>query len=139
MPTTLIISCAVFFVCLALLFYFIAKYREAEVKDNGEELDLPGQGPADAGPGAAQEAVRLFTKTIGGAKETADIKDKLKDLHYRLEEMKLTEEKRAGELAKAVEKLEQRVSTFETEYVNKLQPALYSLINELENIQNKTK
>jgi F0F1-type ATP synthase membrane subunit b/b' len=138
MSTTFIISLAAFVVCLILLFYFIAKYREAEVTDNDEELDLSDEEMQI--PYAAQDGLRFFGKGSGvSAKEIADIKDKLKDLHYRVEEIKLLEEKRNGELTKLVARVEQRVTTFENEYVNKLQPTLHSLINELENIQTKTK
>lgn len=135
MSTAFIISSVSFFVCLILLFYFISKYREAEVKDDTEDLDLSDE--VSVSVSATQDsAKRIFGKTSGvSAREIADLKEQLKDLHYRLEEMKLLEEKRNTELTKLVNKVEQRVSTFENEYVNKLQPTLYSLISELENIQ----
>jgi len=137
MSNAFILSSVGFVAALILLFYFIAKYRAAEVVDEDGDLALP----QDITGGAAQDAVRFFGKSMGpGAKEVADIKEKLKDLHYRLEEIKLLEEKRNTAAAAAIARVEQRVTTFENEYVNKLQPTLYSLINELENIQNnKTK
>jgi len=140
MPTVFITSSVGFAVCLILLFYFIAKYREAEAKDNGEDLDIMDEVSSVAST-AAQDAKRIFGKggTGTSAKEIADIKDKLKELHYRIEELRLLEEKRNSENAALVSKVEQRVSAFENEYVNKLQPTLYSLINELENIQTKAK
>lgn len=140
MPTVFIISSVGFLGCFILLFYFIAKYRSAEVKDNDEDLDIMDE-VSTVASAAASDAKRIFGKSAGGvsAREIADIKDRLKELHYRIEEIKLLEEKRNGELTKLVATVEQRVSTFENEYVNKLQPTLYSLISELENIQNKAK
>ena len=136
MSSTFIISSVGFFTALILLFYFIAKYRAAEVVDTDEELAMPQDMTAQS-VRAAHDAVRMFGKSAGpGAKELADLREKLKDLHYRLEEMKLLEEKRNTAAAAAIARVEQRVATFENEYVNKLQPTLYSLINELENIQN---
>jgi len=141
MQTPFIIYSVSFVVVLILLFYFIAKYREAEVKDNGEELDFPdGEESAASAAPAQQDTKRIFGLGSGAsAREVADLKEKFKELHYRIEEIKLLEEKRANELSKLISAVEQRVSTFENEYVQKLQPTLYSLINELENIQNKTK
>jgi hypothetical protein len=137
MSSTFIISSSGFAACLVLLFYFIAKYRRAGAKESPDGgLDIT----EDIAAGAAQDSVKIFGKNPSpAAKEIADIKDKLRDLHYRLEEIKLLEEKRNASAANAIAKVEQRVATFENEYVNKLQPTLYSLISELENIQNKTK
>jgi len=140
MPTVLIASSAGFAVCLILLFYFIFKYREADtVKDDGEDLDILDE-VSSVASSAAQDAKRIFGKSGSGAsaRDIAEIKDKLKELHYRIEELRLLEEKRNSENAASISKIEQRVSTFENEYVNKLQPTLYSLISELETIQ-KTK
>ena len=126
---------------LALLFYFIAKYRAAEFSgDDSTSLDdLPEEAPAPQLDAQSPDTPRLFAKGGASTKEISDIKEKLRDLHYRFEEIKLLEEKRAAQSAQAIARIEQRISTFENEYVNKLQPALYSLISELENIQNKTK
>ncbi|MDR1123614.1 MAG: hypothetical protein LBL61_03240 [Elusimicrobiota bacterium] len=140
MSSTFIISSSGFAACLVLLFYFIAKYRRA----GGEESPAGGlyitEDIAAGAAHAAQDAVKIFGKNPSpAAKEIADIKEKLRDLHYRLEEIKLLEEKRNAAAAAAVARVEQRVTTFENEYVNKLQPTLYSLISELENIQNKAK
>jgi gas vesicle protein len=141
MQAHFIASSVGFIIALCLLFYFIAKYRAAEVKDEDEDLYSEPAASTDVSA-AAQEVSRLFGRASSagvGAKEVSDLKDKIKDLHYRVEELRLAEEKRSSELSKLVAQVEQRVSTFENEYVNKLQPTLYSLISELENIQNKAK
>ena len=65
----------------------------------------------------------------------ADLKEKVKELHYRLEELKLAQDKNNADLNKLVARMEQRLSTFEQEYVTKLQPTLLSLIEELENMK----
>ena len=142
MSSTFIISASGFAVCLVLLFYFIAKYRRAGGKEipDGGGLDIITEDIAAGAAHAVQDAVKIFGKNPSpAAKEIADIKEKLRDLYYSLEEIKLLEEKRNTAAANAIAKVEQRVSTFENEYVNKLQPTLYSLISELENIQNKAK
>lgn len=69
------------------------------------------------------------------ALEMADLKEKVKDLHYRLEEMKTADDKNLAEMAKQMSRLEQRLATFEQEYITKLQPTLLSLIDELENMK----
>ena len=133
MPT-IIISLTGFILCLVLLFYFVAKYKACGPKEQENDLDLLDE-VSSAATTAALDARRLFAK--GGAlnaREAAEIKEKLKELHYRIEEIKLIEEKRNLEFSKAVAKIEQRINTFENEYVNKLQPTLYSLIKELESI-----
>lgn len=135
MPTILIISLFGFFVCLVLLFYFISKYRAYGPKEQEDDLDLLDE-VSSAATVAAHDARRLFGK--GGsasAREVSELKERIKELHYRIEEIKLLEEKRTLALNKAVEKIEQRVNTFENEYVNHLQPTLSSLIKELENMQ----
>lgn len=136
MPTILIISLAGFLLCLVLLFYFISKYRACGPKEEDNDLDLL-DGVSSAATVAAQDARRLFGKSGSvSAREAAEIKERIKELHYRIEEIKLVEEKRNLELSKAIAKIEQRINTFENEYVNKLQPTLYSLINELEHIHS---
>ena len=67
--------------------------------------------------------------------DLADVKEKVKNLHYRLEEIKMEQDKSAGDLAKQMTHMEQRMSTFEQEYVNKLQPTLLRLIEDLENMK----
>ena len=65
----------------------------------------------------------------------ADLKEKIKELQYRLEEMKVGHDKTNSELAKQLARMETRIGTFEQEYVTKLQPTLLSLIQELENMK----
>ncbi len=138
MPT-LTTSIIIFAVCLVLLFFFIAKYRKAGAQDEEDNFNLLEEVSAAAGE-AAPYAKRLLAKNTGvGAREIFDLKEKVKELSYHLEELKLLEEKRNGELSKSITKLEQRIITFENEYVNKLQPALSGLISELENIQQAKK
>ena len=69
------------------------------------------------------------------ALEVTDLKEKVKELHYHLEELKLAQDKNNADLNRLVSRMEQRLSTFEQEYVTKLQPTLLSLIEELENIK----
>lgn len=135
MSTMLFISSGGFFVCLILLVYFITKYRQSHDQEFGEDMAILDEVSAAAST-AAMDAKRLFTKNTNlPASEVLDMKDKLKELHYKIEELKLAEEKRTNDLAKVIAKVEERISTFENEYVNKLQPTLFSLISELENIQ----
>jgi uncharacterized coiled-coil protein SlyX len=138
MSTTFLISSIGFVLTCILLAYFTAKYRAAGVKDESGDLDITEEISSDVNR-VAHDAARLFGHSGVPAREIAELKEKLKDLFYRIEEIKLLEEKRNAETAKTIAGIEQRVSAFETEYVNKLQPALYSLINELENIQTKAK
>ena len=67
--------------------------------------------------------------------DVADLKEKMKELHYRLEELKMAHDKSNGDLAKQLARMEQRISTFEQEYITKLQPTLLSLIEELEKMK----
>ena len=57
------------------------------------------------------------------------------DFDSSVEEMKIRCEKANDELVQQLARLEERVATFEQEYVNKLQPTLMSLIEELENMK----
>lgn len=47
----------------------------------------------------------------------------------------MAQDKNNADLNRLVSRMEQRLSTFEQEYVTKLQPTLLSLIEELENIK----
>ena len=152
-----------FLFCLGLLFYFIAKYKENDLPeeefpwddldsheedtaDKKEMIDAakPDQPSQDFFENAKQEentvqqVQKLFTKTeTFPAREFFDLKDKVKDFSYILEENRLLEEKHYNELKMLSENLEKRLSSFENEYMNNLYPILTTLIKELENIQNK--
>lgn len=153
-----------FLFCLGLLFYFIAKYKESDCpeeefpwegsehqedvatsqSDSLEEKD-PEQTPVQdffkdvkEEASAVQQVQKLFTKTEAlPAREVFDLKDRVKDFSYSLEENRLLEEKHYNELKTLAENLEKRLSSFENEYINNLYPMLTTLIKELETLQNK--
>ena len=125
-----------FVVCFVLLFYFTAKYRAVLVQD--ASLDYPVEDltvMTVTKPAFASRASILSSLQNTSALEVTDLKEKVKELHYRLEEQKQAQNKDTAELNKLVSRLEQRLSTFEQEYVNKLQPTLISLIEELEHLK----
>lgn len=125
-----------FVVCFVLLFYFTAKYRAALVRET--DLDYPVEDltvMTVAKPAFASRASILSSLQNTSALEVADLKEKVKELHYRLEELKLAQDKNNADLNKLVARMEQRLSTFEQEYVTKLQPTLLSLIEELESMK----
>ena len=125
-----------FVVCFVLLFYFTAKYRAVLVQDSS--LDYPVEDltvMTVAKPSFASRASILSSLQNTSALEVTDLKEKVKELHYRLEEQKQAQDKNTADLNKMVARMEQRLSTFEQEYVNKLQPTLLSLIEELEHIK----
>lgn len=137
MENALILQLIGFLVCFVLLFYFTAKYRTALARE--ADFDFPVE---DLTVMTVAKAPTLVSRAalLGGlqnpsALEVADLKEKVKDLHYRLEELKIAEDKNNAEIGKLVSRMEQRLSTFEQEYVTKLQPTLVSLIEELENIK----
>ena len=155
-----------FLFCLGLLFYFIAKYKESEmpdedflwsgkdgdfeklpkVEDNKEESQTE-QSPAQdflkevkEEAAAVQQVQRLFAKTDSlPVREIFDLKNKVKDFSYNLEENRLLEEKHYNELKTLAQNLEKRLVAFENEYLNNLHPTLTTLIQELENLEGKTK
>ena len=155
-----------FLVCLALLFFFIAKYKENELpeeeflwdentqvpastevkkgdlpslpKENVEEKDLLEEAKEEAT--AVQQVQRLFAKADAlPAREIFDLKDKVKDFSYNLEANRLLEEKHYNEMKTSLQNLEKRLASFENEYLNNLYPTLTNLIKELEVLQNKDK
>lgn len=152
-----------FLFCLGLLFYFIAKYKENESqeefswedefnhaeKESSSDIILQNKELEQTSmqdflqdvredATAVQQVQKLFTKTDTlPAREIFDLKDKVKDFSYILEENRLLEEKHYSELKILVENLEKRLSSFENEYINNLYPILTNLIKELENLQNK--
>jgi len=136
MESILLLQLIGFVVCFILLFYFTAKYRAALVGDNS--LDYPGEDltvVTVAKPSFAPRASILSSLQNTSALEVADVKEKVKELHYALQEHKLAQEKNNADLQKQLARMEQRLSTFEQEYVNKLQPTLLSLIEELESMR----
>ena len=125
-----------FVVCFILLFYFTAKYRAALVSET--DMDYPVEDltvMTVAKPAFASRASILSSLQNTSALEVTDLKEKVKELYYQLEELKLAQDKNNAELNRLVSRMEQRLSTFEQEYVTKLQPTLLSLIEELENMK----
>lgn len=124
-----------FVICFILLFVFIAKYRE--VVANEEFFEPVQEGPsvaavtANADTGFKSRAALLKE----GIPDVADVKDQVRSLHYQLAELKSATNKTQVDTAKQLARLEQRLSTFEQEYVNKLQPTLLRVIEELEHIK----
>jgi len=153
-----------FLICLAALFFFIAKYKESDLpeeefvwQDAEEKLASAasaGQEAEDSSQQnssnlldemkeeatAVQQVQRLFAKADAlPAREIFDLKDKVKDFNYNLEENRLLEEKHYNELKTLAQNLEKRLTAFENEYLNNLHPTLTTLIKELETLQNKDK
>ena len=120
-----------FTVCFVLLFVFIAKYREAldqeQSFENTEETSAPS---AEFRP-----REEVLQEAAGGSLELADLEEKVRSLHYQLLELRTTVQTNNAEFTKQMKRMEQRVSTFEQEYVNKLQPTLLRVIDELEHIK----
>ena len=154
-----------FLICLALLFFFIAKYKENDLveeeflwdentqtpakpsvkeevasvsKEQNTEKDFLEEITGDST--AVQQVQRLFAKADSlPAREIFDLKDKVKDFSYNLEANRLLEEKHYNELKTLAQNLEKRLASFENEYLNNLHPTLTTLIKELEVLQNKDK
>ena len=121
MGNILLLQLIGFVVCFVLLFYFTAKYRAALVADSS--LDYPGKDltvVTVSKPSFAPRASILSSLQNTSALEVADLKEKVKELHYQLEEYKLTQEKNNADLNKIVARMEQRLATFEQEYVQLL-------------------
>lgn len=136
MTNILVLQITGFVVCFILLFYLTAKYRAALVAEATVEYpveDLTVMTVTE--PKVAPRAEVLGALKNASALELADLKEQVKELYYRLEEQKLTQGKQVADLNKMVSRLEQRLTTFEQEYVHKLQPTLLSLIEELESMK----
>lgn len=152
-----------FLCCLSALIFFIAKYKE---NDSSEEdfvwqdseqkkslqSDSVSGNPSEQNvspnlldemkqeANAVQQVQRLFAKADAlPAREIFDLKDKVRDFSYNLEENRLLEEKHYNELKTLAQNLEKRLASFENEYLNNLHPTLTTLIKELETLQNKDK
>lgn len=138
MPTTLILSSVGFVICLLLLVYFIAKYRQALPSASFDEFDIIDE-VSSAASTAAKDAKRIFS-TSAATPEVRDIlslQEKIKDMYYQIEEIRLLQEKQINDTKTAIANLEKRVSSFENEYINNLQPTLQGLIKELELIDKE--
>ena len=136
LDTTIILQISGFVICFILLFVFAAKYRaalahETDFEPAVEEMTVS----ASAQPTFRSRAAILSSLQGSASLEVADLKEKIKTLQYRLEEMKIGHDKANSELAKQLARMETRIGTFEQEYVTKLQPTLLSLIQELENMK----
>ncbi len=109
-----------FFVCFIMLFYFIARYRDLfdNTSDNFN-FQMKHSQPA--------------TPNVEIA-ELKEIKEKFKTFTHLLEENKRQQEKSDKDFLKNISDIEKRVSSFEEEYINKLQPAIASLVGELETL-----
>jgi len=137
MPTTLIISSAGFAICFLLLFYFVAKYRQALSDSSLEEFDILDE-VSSAASAAAKDAKRIFsTSAAPEVRDIVSLQEKMKELHYKLEEIKLLQEKQLNDTKNTIASLEQRLTSFENEYINNLQPTLQGLIKELELIHKE--
>ena len=137
METTVILQLIGSTVCFILLFVFTAKYRAALAHETDFEPAVEDLTVVTvAQPPAFKPRASLLQSLQGSSSlDLADLKEKVKSLHYRLEELKMAQDKSAGDLAKQMARMEQRMSTFEQEYVTKLQPTLLSLIEDLENMK----
>ena len=136
MENTIILQLVGFAVCFVLLFVFSAKYRAAlsaeADSENNEDLTVM----TIAKQPAFDSRATLLNSLSGQVPlEMADLKEKVKELQYRLEEMKLSDNQTHSEITKQLARLEARIGTFEQEYVSKLQPTLESLIQELESLK----
>ena len=137
MPTTLIISSAGFAVCFLLLFYFVAKYRQSLSNSSFEEFDIIDE-VSSAASTAAKDAKRIFSSAATpDVRDIVYLQEKIKELHYKLEEIKLLQEKQLNDTKNTISALEQRLTSFENEYINNLQPTLQGLIKELELIHKE--
>jgi molecular chaperone GrpE (heat shock protein) len=138
MENTIILQLIGFVICFILLFVFVAKYRTALAQDKSlddEVEEISGVRPS--GSSFQSRASLIEAARESGALELADLKEQVKNLHYRLEELKMAHDKSNGDIAKQMARLEQRLSTFEQEYVTKLQPTLLRVIDELEHVKSE--
>ncbi len=125
-----------FVVCFVLLFVFIAKYHSAleEETDFEEEVTGLDQVTVSQEPVFKPRAALLQSAQAPAALEVTDLKEQVKTLHYRLEELKASTQKHEADMAKQMGRLETRLGTFEQE-VAKLQPTLLRVIEELEHLK----
>ena len=126
-----------FVICFILLFIFIAKYHSALEDEADLHQEVAGLNQVTVGqePVFKPRAALLQSAQAPAALEVADLKEQVKTLHYNLEELKASSQKHEADMAKQIARLEARISTFEQEYVNKLQPTLLRVIEELEHLK----
>ena len=120
-----------FAICFILLFVFIAKYREA--LDQEQPFESVEETPNQTAVFRPRE--KVIQEAREGSLELADLEEKVRSLHYQVLELRTAVQKNNAEITKQMARMEQRVSTFEQEYVNKLQPTLLRVIDELEHIK----
>ncbi len=140
MDTITILQCTGFAACFILLFVFIAKYHatvedEQNFEEEVEGLDQTTVAPQE--PTFTPRAALLQGIQGPAALEVADLKEQVKTLYYQLEELKVFTQKYQTDTSNQLARLEARLGTFEQEYVNKLQPTLLRVIDELEHIKGK--
>ena len=107
--------------------------HETDFDSPAQELTVSTGGGVQ--PSFKSRASILSSLQGSSSLEVADLKEKVKALQYRLEEMKVGQDKANSDIAKQLSRMEARIGTFEQEYVTKLQPTLLSLIQELENMK----
>jgi len=138
MENTIILQLIAFVSCFILLFVFIAKYHSAVAQDKSLEDEVEEMsGVRPSGPSFQSRSSLIEAARESGALELADLKEQVRNLHYRLEELKMAHDKSNGDIVKQMAGLEQRLSTFEQEYVTKLQPTLLRVIDELEHVKTQ--
>ena len=140
METITILQLTAFAACFILLFVFIAKYHAAleEEQDLEDVADLAQETVSAQVPSFAPRASLLQSVQGPAALEVADLKEQVKELHYRLEELKTATQKREVDVATQLARLEARIGTFEQEFGHKLQPMLERVIEDLEHIKGAT-
>ena len=134
METTVILQAIGFVICFILLFVFTSKYRAALARET--DFDAPVEDltvvTVAQQPAYKPRASILQSLQSGSSLDLADLKEKVKALHYHLEELKLTQDKSNGDLAKQLSRMEQRISTwfdFVGLYLNRSMKSLMSAIS----------
>lgn len=128
-----------FVVCFVLLFVFIAKYRDVLAQEQSFEPEMEDLTVVTVGKESVYKPRAALLQGIqsGSALDVADLKEQVRALHYQLAELKSASNKTNGDVSKQLVRMEQRLTTFEQEYVNKLQPTLLRVIEELEHIKSE--
>ena len=121
METIVILQITGFLACFILLFVFIAKYHAAvEEEQEGEETEEIAQETVISPAPSFMPRASLLQAVQGpAALEIADLKEQVKELHYRLEELKAASQKHESDVAAQLSRLEARIGTFEQEFGTK--------------------